>query len=41
MTPPKNYLVDMDGVLIGGRALIPGADGFLGASRPAGRSTWC
>ena len=29
MTPPKNYLVDMDGVLISGRTMIPGADTFI------------
>jgi NagD protein len=26
---PKNYLIDMDGVLISGRTMIPGADGFI------------
>lgn len=30
MEPPKNYLIDMDGVLVSGRTLIPGADQFLG-----------
>ena len=29
MNPPKNYLIDMDGVLITGGMMIPGADGFL------------
>ena len=29
MNPPKNYLIDMDGVLITGGTMIPGADGFL------------
>ena len=29
MEPPKNYLIDMDGVLIKGGSMIPGADGFL------------
>ena len=29
MTVPKNYLVDMDGVLISGHAMIPGADDFI------------
>ncbi len=29
MEPPKNYLIDMDGVLVRGGALIPGADRFL------------
>ena len=29
MEPPKNYLIDMDGVLIRGGTIIPGADGFL------------
>ncbi len=27
--PQKNYLIDMDGVLVSGRSLIPGADGFI------------
>ncbi len=29
MEPPKNYLIDMDGVLVTGGTLIPGADAFL------------
>jgi len=29
MIPPKNYLIDMDGVLVSGRMIIPGADGFI------------
>jgi len=29
MQSPKNYITDMDGVLVSGRTLIPGADGFL------------
>ena len=29
MTKPKNYLIDMDGVLVRGRTLIPGADDFI------------
>ena len=29
MNTPKNYLIDMDGVLVSGRSLIPGADGFI------------
>ena len=29
MEPPKNYLIDMDGVLITGGTMIPGADAFL------------
>jgi NagD protein len=29
MNPPKTYLIDMDGVLITGGTMIPGADGFL------------
>ncbi len=29
MQPPKNYLIDMDGVLVSGRTIIPGADQFL------------
>ncbi|MEI7988470.1 MAG: HAD-IIA family hydrolase [Chloroflexota bacterium] len=27
--PPKNYLIDMDGVLVSGKVLIEGADGFI------------
>ena len=33
MAPPMNYLIDMDGVLISGRTMIPGADGFLARLR--------
>ena len=29
MKPPKSYLIDMDGVLVSGRTMIPGADQFL------------
>ena len=29
MKPPKSYLIDMDGVLVSGRTMIPGADGFI------------
>jgi len=29
MTSSKNYLIDMDGVLISGRTMIPGADRFI------------
>lgn len=29
MQPPKNYLIDMDGVLISGQAMIPDADRFM------------
>ncbi len=29
MKPPKSYLIDMDGVLISGRTIIPGADRFI------------
>jgi len=29
MDSPKNYLIDMDGVLVSGRTIIPGADQFL------------
>jgi len=29
MEQPKNYLIDMDGVLISGRSIIPGADAFI------------
>ena len=29
MEPPKNYLMDMDGVLVTGTRLVPGADQFI------------
>jgi len=29
MKPPKSYLIDMDGVLVSGRTMIPGADQFI------------
>ena len=29
MQPPKSYILDMDGVLVSGRTMIPGADGFI------------
>jgi NagD protein len=29
MTIPNNYLIDMDGVLVRGRTIIPGADTFI------------
>ena len=29
MNSPKNYLIDMDGVLVRGRTIIPGADEFI------------
>jgi NagD protein len=29
MKPPKNYLIDMDGVLVRGPALVPGAERFI------------
>ncbi len=29
MEQPRNYLIDMDGVLVSGRTLIPGADQFI------------
>lgn len=32
----SNYLIDMDGVLVRGRAMIPGADRFLDRLREAG-----
>ncbi len=28
-TPPNNYLIDMDGVLVSGKHIIPGADAFI------------
>jgi NagD protein len=33
MDAPKNYLIDMDGVLISGPTMIPGADQFLARLR--------
>jgi NagD protein len=36
MQPPKNYITDMDGVLVSGRTLIPGADQFLERVRASG-----
>ena len=29
MNPPKSYLIDMDGVLLSGSTIIPGADEFI------------
>jgi NagD protein len=36
MTQTKNYLIDMDGVLVSGRAMIPGADAFIERVRASG-----
>src|SRR5512143_1675565 len=36
MQPPKNYLIDMDAVLVSGRTIIPGADQFLGRLKARG-----
>ena len=36
MEPPKSYLIDMDGVLVSGRTIIPGADQFLGRLKARG-----
>lgn len=36
MTPSKNYLIDMDGVLVKGGTIIPGADGFLARLKDRG-----
>jgi ribonucleotide monophosphatase NagD (HAD superfamily) len=41
MEPPKNYLIDMDGVLINGPTIIPGADLFLERLRAPTPSIWC
>ena len=38
MKPPKNYLIDMDGVLVSGSTLIPGADLFIDRLRTRGAS---
>jgi len=32
----RNYLIDMDGVLVRGKTLIPGADGFIARLKAAG-----
>ena len=36
MEPPKSYLIDMDGVLVSGRTIIPGADQFIDQLRARG-----
>jgi len=36
MEPLKSYLIDMDGVLVSGRTIIPGADEFLGRLKGRG-----
>jgi NagD protein len=36
MEPPKNYLIDMDGVLVTGGTMIPGADAFIARLRERG-----
>jgi NagD protein len=36
MTPPKNYITDMDGVLVRGKSLIPGAAEFISRLRELG-----
>jgi len=33
---PKNYLIDMDGVLVHGRTMVPGADDFIERLKTAG-----
>jgi len=33
----KSFIIDMDGVLVHGRTIIPGADAFIGRLREAGR----
>jgi NagD protein len=33
---PKNYLIDMDGVLVSGKTLIPGADDFIARLKERG-----
>jgi NagD protein len=37
MTQIKNYLIDMDGVLVSGSTMIPGADRFIERLRESGR----
>ncbi len=36
MEQPRNFLIDMDGVLISGQSMIPGADQFLARLRARG-----
>ncbi len=36
MQHPKNYITDMDGVLVSGRTLIPGADHFIARLKERG-----
>jgi NagD protein len=36
MDKPKNYLIDMDGVLVKGREMVPGADGFIARLKERG-----
>ncbi|MCP4641905.1 MAG: HAD family hydrolase [bacterium] len=36
MDQPKNFLIDMDGVLLRGRTIIPGADAFIQRLRDRG-----
>ena len=35
MNEPKNYLIDMDGVLVRGKTIIPGANEFIDRLRKA------
>ena len=37
MQTDKSFIIDMDGVLVHGRTIIPGADAFIGRLREAGR----
>jgi len=34
--PPKNYLIDMDGVLVSGSMMVPGADQFIARLKARG-----
>jgi NagD protein len=36
MAKPKNYLIDMDGVLVRGTEIVPGADGFIDRLQASG-----
>lgn len=36
MEPPKNYLIDMDGVLVTGGTMIPGANAFIARLKERG-----
>ena len=41
MEEKKNYLIDMDGVLVHGKKLIPGADTFIESLKKNDIKFWC